>query len=100
MPETTSVVRVSCDGTTYDIDFTDLTAIDAKDFRREVGIPLMSVLSNQEQPDLDVIAGLIWLARRKGEPTLTFTEVATAINWSSDVDLLETQQAEAATPEV
>ena len=76
---------VSVDGQKWVLDFSDLTAIDAKDFRREVGFPLASVLSGGEAEDLDVYAGLVWLARRKDEPKLTFAEVAATITMNTDL---------------
>lgn len=81
------IVRVTVDGTDYDLDFSDLTGIDAKDFRREVGIPLAAVLAETQDPDIDVIAGLVWLARRKTQPSLTYTEVAAGINFMMDMDI-------------
>lgn len=81
------VVRVTVDKDVYEIDFSDLTAIDSKDFRQAVGLPLMSVLTNPADADLDVFAGLVWLARRKTEPGLTYETVARAISWTSDLDI-------------
>lgn len=94
MPETSSVVRATVDGVDYDLDFSDLNAIDAKDFRREVGIPIASVLTGGVDADLDVIAGLVWLARRKNEPSLTYTAVAESISFTSDLDLNAVEEAE------
>lgn len=94
MPETSSVIRASVDGVDYDLDFSDLTAIDAKDFRREVGTPLASVLTGGVDADIDVIAGLVWLARRKHQPSLTYTEVAQSISFTSDLDVNPVEEAE------
>lgn len=82
-----AVVRVTVDGEQYDIDFSDLSAIDSKDFRKAVGIPLASVLTERQDADIDVIAGLVWLARRKKEPRLSYEEVAESINFTTDMDM-------------
>lgn len=82
----TKIVRVSLDGNTYDIDFSDLTAVDAGLFRTHVGFALAAVLNGTKDGDIDAIAGLVWLYRRKhGEPHLQFGDVAKTINFMSDL---------------
>lgn len=85
MPNKT--VRITVGDDVYDIDFSDLTAVDAKDFRREVGIPLAAVLADKEDADIDVIAGLVWIVRRKAEKGLTFDTVAKSISFTTTLDL-------------
>lgn len=100
MPEPQSpVLRVTVDDKQYDIDFSDLTAIDSKAFRHAVGIPLASVLANTQDGDLDVIAGLVWLHRRKnGEPSIAYDTVAASIKFTSTLDIGDAE-AEADAPE-
>lgn len=101
-PQQNPVVRLTVDGAVYELDFSDLTAIDSKDFRREVGIPLSSVLSDKEDADLDVIAGLVWLARRKVETALTYVEVASKLTLLTPMDVESVQPAaeDGSSPEV
>lgn len=82
-------MQLTLDGETWTLDFGELTGVDAKEFRKAVGVPLASVLADKEGFDLDVAAGLIWLARRLKEPTLSYADVAKAINFLSafDVDI-------------
>lgn len=94
MPEQSAVIRVSVDGVEYDLDFSELNGIDAKDFRREVGLPLAAVVNDVEAADLDVFAGLVWLARRKTEPGLTYTQVAESISFTSDLDVNTVEEVE------
>lgn len=92
MPKQNSAVKITVDGVAHILDYSELTAIDSKDFRREVGIPLASVLTDKEDVDLDVIAGLIWLARRKNEPGLTYETVARSVTLTSDVGLVDAEE--------
>lgn len=89
------IARITVDDKTYDLDFSDITAIDAKDFRREVGIPLLSVLSDRQEADLDVVAGLVWLARRKTESGITYEEVAKSISLGSTLGVTKGTEVEA-----
>lgn len=81
------VVEITVDGTTHTIDFSALTALDARDFRAAVGLSLTSVLFDHEDPDVDVVAGLVWLARRATEPEVTYGDVAGSINLRSAVGM-------------
>ena len=88
------IVRVTVGDDTYDIDFGALTAPDAKEFRKAVGIPLAAVLSGAQDGDIDVIAGLVWLARRKDEPALTYEQVAATISYLTTIDFEQVTEAD------
>ncbi len=79
-------VLITLDGAEYRLRFRDITAIDAKDFRAKVGVALTQALA-EGSTDLDVVAGLIWLVRRKTERSLPYEAVAQAVNYDSDMDL-------------
>lgn len=89
-----AVVRITVDGMNYDLDMGDINAIDAKDFRREVGITLASSMTDSVDVDLDVIAGLVWLARRKTERGLTYNDVASMLSFNSDIDFSDVEDGE------
>jgi hypothetical protein len=82
------IVRITVDDTEYDINFGRLTAKDAKDFRREVGVALTAALAHDEV-DLDIIAGLIWLDKRVADPRLTFAKVAETITYGAELNIEE-----------
>lgn len=88
-----AIIRTTIDGVHYDLDLGDITALDAKDFRREVGIPLAAAMSEAEGVDIDVIAGLVWLVRRKTERGLSYTDVASTITFNSDIDFGDAEEA-------
>lgn len=82
-------------GARYDVCLDDLTAADAGDFRRAVGIPLVSAFSDGKA-DLDVIAGMVWLIRRRGQRNLAYASVAETITYGNVSQVDDEQPAEAA----
>lgn len=69
------------DGTEYKITTGDLSALDVRELRKQVGMSfphLLSILFSDDDSDIDAIAAILWLARRVNgdEPDLTFDEVA------------------------
>lgn len=80
----TPALVITVDGHTYTYARSDLCGIDAKDFRAAVGLRLVEVLDGGSS-DLDALAGLIWLARRRLERNLTYEAVARALTYDSDV---------------
>lgn len=65
------------DGTVYEARLSDFSGLDAQLFRQVTGMGLMNAFS---QPDLDTIAGMIWLIRRRTNRKLPFEVVARQIN--------------------
>lgn len=96
-------LAITLDGREYVVRSAELTAIDAKDFRAAVGMSIMSVLTDPSGLDLDVVAGLVWLLRRRTERGLSFDAVAASINYDSDLAFAQTDGAangaEAGNPE-
>lgn len=86
MPD--SALEITLDGETFTLRFSDLTAIDAKDFRAAVGIPLTAAMT-EGVTDLDIIAGLVWLARRRRERGLAYATVAKALTYDTPFDMNE-----------
>jgi hypothetical protein len=90
-----AALAITADGTTHTVRLAQLTAIDAKEFRAAVGVSLVEAMTGGSV-DLDVIAGLVWLARRKRERGLAYAKVARELNYGSDLDVTElTTEAEA-----
>lgn len=84
-------ISISIDDTEYVIRMSDMTGLDAKDFRAQVGMTLTSVFFGQVPQDIDTLAGLIWLARRRTEPGLTYRQVAGSINLTTVMDVGTTE---------
>lgn len=67
-------------GKTYTLSTGDFTALDARTFRQTVGIRLVDGFI---APDLDAIAGLLWLHKRRTHPQLRFDDVAKTVTYES-----------------
>lgn len=86
MVDDRTVVALMVDGKRYEICFEDCTALDAKDCRRQTGLSLSQIFGSaaDAEPDLDSVAALVWLARRKaGERELAFDRVAASISYGT-----------------
>lgn len=73
------VLELTVDGTVYRIRFDEFNALDAREFRRELGTGMAAAFT--ESPDLDTIAGVLWLHRRKTNPKLKFADVARELTY-------------------
>lgn len=80
-------LEITVDGKQYVIRFEDFNALEAREFRREMGSGLAAAFA--DTPDLDTIAGVLWLHRRKTHPKLKFEDVARELtyhNFEVDTD--------------
>lgn len=93
-PDDLTITFKLAGGETYTVRHVDMTAIDARDFRRAVGERLVTVFAGTLGADLDVIAGLLWLTRRRDEPHLTYEQVAEDLRYA-DLEAVD-QTTEAA----
>ncbi|HEY9391367.1 MAG TPA: hypothetical protein VIR27_16580 [Mycobacteriales bacterium] len=79
-------VRVTLDGVAYTLHMGELSAMDASALRRETGMSVAGLLSAiQSDPDIDILAAVVWLARRQDGDRVTFDEVASGIGYDSDL---------------
>ena len=67
-------------GKNYSIAPGDLNAIEARDYRREMG-ESFAHHTQLEDIDIDVIATLVWLVDRRTNPAITWEAVAEAITY-------------------
>lgn len=83
-------LKIKVDGKTYTVRQGDLTAMDANALRRETGHSFMGLMrAFGTDPDIDLIACVVWLSRRtNGERGLSFEEVAEEIGYDVDIDLV------------
>lgn len=87
--------KITVDGRVYQVRAGDLNGLDMAAMRREVGMTFgqLSRIPSDEW-DLDIIAAIVWLARRvNGEPTLTYAEVAQEMTYD-DLDDLGMDEAD------
>lgn len=84
-------VSLTVDGVVHTVRTGDLSALDAQALRRECGYSFLGLIRELDKDaDIDLIAAVVWLARRiKGEVTLSFAEVAADIGYDIEVDVKE-----------
>lgn len=88
MADSPAQLLVTVDGAEHYLTIRDLTALDAKDFRAKVGSSLQDALRDVyggQGIDLDRVAGLVWLSRRRSEPKLPFESVAYTLGYESEI---------------
>lgn len=79
-----AALEVGYDGKVYRIQESDITGIDSRDFRQIMGFGPMAVFANPaEKLDLDTVAALIWLVKRRGNPKIRWEDVAGEINMAN-----------------
>lgn len=83
-------VSVVIDGETYSARFADVDPLTAAECRKVLGFSVRQLFQYcAEDPDLDVVAGLIWIARRqRGEKKVTYAECSEGLSWLSDFDVV------------
>lgn len=84
-------VSINVDGVTHTFYPAEVSARMASEVRAATGRSLRAVLeSAEDDPDLDTIAVLVWLARRQaGERKLPFAVVADSLTYESSVEAAE-----------
>lgn len=86
-------IKITVDGATYTVREADMTSLDVSALRREVGLTWVGLTQAlTASPDVDLIAALVWLARRQGgEQMLSFHSVASEITYESDIDVADAE---------
>jgi hypothetical protein len=75
-------LKITVHGIPYTLNFADLNPLDAADVRKATGLPLNALIDSD--PDLDTIAVLYWLARRKaGDRRVTFAEISEELTYDA-----------------
>jgi hypothetical protein len=82
-------LSVSVDGKTYTVRESDLTAHDARALRLETGMSWRGLLDVASKDfDIDLLAALVWLARRlEGETDLAYEQVLDEVGYDSDLEI-------------
>jgi hypothetical protein len=79
--------RITVDGKRYVFSVDDASADDAGALRRATGLSLRGLLNAaMEDLDIDVVAALVWLVRRRDEPHLRYEAVAKEIGYSTPIE--------------
>jgi hypothetical protein len=89
-------MKIEVDGRTYVVRESDLTPRDIAALRRETGFAGWVGLATEAQRgfDLDVLAALVWLARRIGGDVVAYESVLDEMSYEGDIDVqLEDKRA-------
>ena len=86
MPQQEKAIRITVAGKQHYLKFDELSAKDAKDFRHETGSSLATVFL-EGTVDLDIIAGLLWLERRKTNPKVTYDSIASTLTYGTEIEV-------------
>lgn len=78
LTELGSFISVEVDGQKYLLAARDMTALDVRAMRQQVGYSFNTLIAHARgDMDVDVLAAVVWMCRRiNGEPDLTYAEVA------------------------
>lgn len=84
------IIEIELDGKKWRLDIEEavkyITALDVAQIRGATGMSLRAIFkAADDDPDLDVVATMIFLARRQTEPRVKFREVFDAVNYGSDL---------------
>lgn len=96
-------VKITYEGVVYEVRAGDLNALDSQALRRELGLSFMGLITSlSTDPDIDLIAGVVWLGRRTGgERSLSYAEVAEKMGYDAldGLEVEEIKDAEKPSPE-
>jgi hypothetical protein len=88
-------ITVKVDGEPYTVRPNDITANLVGQLRRVTGFSLQALMqAAADAPDLDVIAGLVWLARRQRGENVNYEKVAESISYSSEIESADEPEPE------
>lgn len=82
------VITVTVDGAKYSLFGKDMTALDVRAMREQVGMSYNELVRiGFRDLDVDVAAAIVWMARRTaGERNLTYAQVAEQMHWTPDLE--------------
>lgn len=80
-------ITITVDGVSSVFRPSEVSALHAGELRKATGMSLSGVLTAATaDPDLDVLAALVWLARRQAGEAVTYAEVAGGITYGSKIE--------------
>jgi hypothetical protein len=79
-------LEASIDGQKYSLDLNDFTGLEARDFRRAVGVSMLRAAELVGSGDLDTLemfGAVKWLVDRRDNPELTYEAVLEKLSYRS-----------------
>ncbi|HEY5987523.1 MAG TPA: hypothetical protein VIV12_14285 [Streptosporangiaceae bacterium] len=86
-------IRITVDGTPYTFSMDDASSEDASALRRATGMSLRGLFeAAADDLDIDIVAALVWLVRRRDERGLRYEQVAREIGYDTPMEFDEPEQ--------
>jgi hypothetical protein len=84
-------IAMEVDGTQYVIAAKDLTALDVRAMRDQLGYTYNGLVKRATQDmDVDIVAAIVWLSRRiYGEPDLDYDAVAAVMTYETTYSFVD-----------
>ena len=97
-----AVIRITVDEKVYVLDIEkamdEVSPQDAAQVRKACGISLRALFTAaKDDPDLDTIAALVFLAMRQEDPVVTFDDACASIGYNTKLDFEDESDQEPAT---
>lgn len=72
-----AMLQFEFNGETLVMRQSEITGIDSRDFRAELGFGIAGIFNDPTRfTDVDSVAGIIWIIKRRKNPRLKFEEIA------------------------
>ena len=87
-------IQVKVAGTIYSLQANDVRPLDVAALRRATGFSFMGLMKAAEtDPDIDVVAAIVWLSRRtNGERTLAYETVAGEFDYDTEIEQVASKE--------
>jgi hypothetical protein len=88
-------IRLKVGGDTVEIRFAEFTALEARAFREATGQSIVDVIrtvGSRQLPDIDILAGLVWLVRQRTNSMLEYEDVAGQVTYQDLADSVDTHR--------
>lgn len=93
-------VKITVGGEEYVVKMGDITSVQARRFRREVGVSFMAVVGElSTSPDIDSVAALIWMSRLLRGDDIALEDVAVSYADLDDIEVAEAGAGDVTDPE-
>lgn len=94
-------IKLEVDGKTYVVREADISPKDVRVLRRETGFSWAGLAREmQSDPDIDLIAALVWFARHLDGDSATYDDVLGSLSYDSDLNIgVEDKRKKDAAPE-
>ncbi len=88
-------VTITVDGVAHTFRPVEVSANMIGQLRRATGMSLAECMeAAQKSPDLDVLAAMVWLARRQAGEAITYDEVADALTYDTELEVDDAEPEE------